>query len=176
MKFRRIQNVALGLMVFLFLFVGFVDQGFAAGKKDPACRYEIPLKKAGTILNVPAADLDIRSYKQPVSPDDQKNKTYKVPPCGYSYRSKSDFLKSISYTVYDFSRPEKARSVFETMKGNFKTVAKVETVQGLGDAAFWVNDKRFHRFVCLKGGLMIDVLRPKELELQKRVVRLLLGK
>jgi len=41
MKFRRIQNVALGLMVFLFLFVGFVDQGFAAGKKDPATRFRL---------------------------------------------------------------------------------------------------------------------------------------
>ena len=173
MKLRKFRQIFTFAVLVFFVFVA---QGRSTGRKDAACRHEIPIEKAAAILGVAAGDLNLRSFKQPVSPDDQKNKTYKVPPCSYGYRSKSDFLKSISYTVYDFSRPEKARSVFETMKGNFKTVAKVETVQGLGDEAFWVNDKRFHRLVSLKGGVMVDVLRPKKLELQKRVIQLLLEK
>jgi len=176
MTIRRLQIAVLILMVFLFFGVMVVDQGIAAGKKDPACRYEISLKEAGAILGVPADDLSMRSFKQPVSPENRKNKTYKTFPCSYGYRSKSNFLKSISYTVSVFNRPEKARSVFDTMKGNFKTVAKVEAVPGLGDEAFWVNDKRFHRLVCLKGEIMIDVLSPKNPELQKQVVRTILGK
>ena len=175
---RSRRCLGLGIVMVLLFYFGFqwIHSGVAFGKKDSACRYEIPLDQAAAILGVAAGDLNRRSFKRPVSPEDQKNKTYKISPCGYGYRSKSNFLKSISYTVYNYSRPQKARSVFDTMKGNFKTVAKVEAVQGLGDEAFWVNDPRFHRLVALKGTLMIDVVSPKELKLQKRIIRLLLGK
>ncbi len=176
MKLRKFLAVGVILALGVVFGYPFGHSDVAFGRKDAACRYGILLEEAAAVLGVAASDLSQRSFKLPVSPEDQKNKTYEVPPCSYSYRSKSNFFKSIHYTVYVYSRPGKARSVFETMKGNFKTVAKVEAIQGSGDTAFWVNDRRFHRFVVLKGRIMIDVVSPKDLTLQKKVVRILMGK
>ena len=170
--------LAVGAILSLLVFFGypFGRPGVAFGKMKSMCHYGLSLDKAASILRVAPRDLNQRSYELPVSPENQKNRIYKVPPCRYTYRSKTNFVKSISYTVYEYTRSGKAWSVFETMKDNFKTVAKVEMVPGLGEAAFWVNDKRFHRLVVLKDKIMMDVVSPKNLALQKQVVRVLMGK
>ncbi len=176
MKNKKHTGIGIILLLLLSSWFQSSQMSIAFAGKDNSCSHEIPLDQAAAILGVAAGDLNHRSYEQPVSPENQKNKTYKFPPCIYRYRSKSDFLKSINYTVYDYNSSQKARSVFNTMRSNFETVAKVEAVSGLGDQAFWVNDDRFHRLVTIRGTVMIDVVSPKTPEVQKRIARFLLDR
>ena len=173
---RRCFGMGMVFVLSLFIVFAGVCRAGAAGKGDPACQDGISLEKAASILDVASGDLVARSFKQGVSPNDVKKKTYAVPPCSYSYRAKTDFRKSIHYVVYAFNDPARARATFDRMKGNFATAAKVAEVPGVGETAFRVNDKRFDRFVVLDGKMMIDVLSPKDLKRQKGIVRLLLKK
>ena len=173
MGMKRFETIVLG-MVLLGLFCAVVLPAIAANQKGHACSNGISLEKASAILGVAPGDISARSFPQMVSPDDTRNKTYKVPPCSYGYRSKSNLLKRISYTVYSFNSPERARGAFDTMKRNFSTAAKVERVSGLGDAAFHVADKRFHRLVAVRGTLLVDIINPADVKLQKRVMALVL--
>ncbi len=150
--------------------------GLVWGGEQGACPYRISNEEAARILKVAPDDLAFRAYPKGVSPDDQKKKTYKIPPCSYRFRSKSNFLKSISYVVYVFRRSEKAHSVFQTMRNNFSTVAKVEAVESLGDEAFWVRDDRFHRLIAVRKNVMFDVVSPKDRRLQGQIIRILLKK
>lgn len=167
--------IVMGVALLGFFCVGMATVN-ASNKKGTACSQGLSSAEAASVLGVKANDLNVRSFPQMVSPDDTKNKTYKVPPCSYSYRSKTNFRKGISYVVYIYNDPKRARRDYETMKGNFATSAKVEKVPGLGDEAFWVNDKRFHRLVAIKGNRMVDILNPTDVKLQKRVMVLVLKK
>jgi hypothetical protein len=61
------------------------------------------------------------------------------------------------------------------MGNNYGTISKVDVVPDIGDKTFWVSDNRFQRMVSIKGGVVVDVLSPKEFDLQKRIVSLVLG-
>ncbi len=169
------RNLSRMMVVALTVFLGFLFiKGHVALGKAP-CPYKISSAKAAAILDIKPTDLGVRSFPQMVSPDDTKNKTYKVPPCSYGYRSKSNFRKAFSYVVYTYNDPQRARRDYTTMKGNFSTAAKVEELSGLGDAAFWVNDSRFPRLVAVKGNVLIDVMNPRDVKLRKQVAALVLG-
>jgi len=175
MRVRRHLNI-VNVFVFVMAF-GFVipGSGAASGKTGKVCTYKIPPDKAAALLSISSNDLSINILGKMVSPDDIKAKTYKVPPCGYYYRSKTSFSKSISYTVYIYNDPRRALADYERIKGNFSTVSKVEAVPMLGDKAFWAGDDRFRRLVAIKGNLLIDVVRPGDLQRKREIVRMVLG-
>ncbi len=174
-------NRALHLMTIsiLFLTLGILLPGFralSAEKKGPDCCGAVSLKNAAALLGVSPGDLQKNSRPMMVSPDDIRKKTYKSLPCSCSIRSKSNFLKSISYVIYHYNDPRQARVDFNTMKNNFAIVSKVDVVKGLGGEVFWAGDKRFRRMVALKGAVLIDVMNPVDYKVQKGVLRLVLGK
>lgn len=134
----------------------------------------LTLENGATLLNVAIEDLQESSHDLMVSPDDLKSKIYKIQPYNCSIRSKSDFLKFITYVIYTYNDPGKAQMEFDKMRKGFETISKVDTIQDIGDEAFWAGDKRFQRMVAIKDGVVIDVLNPKELSLQKKIMSLIL--
>jgi hypothetical protein len=166
--------IRIFMVILSLLLLGAGSAITTAAETDAGCGYSITLKEAAGILTVPGDDLQKSSRKIMVSPDDLREKTYQGIPCIYHFRSKTNFLKSINYTVYVYSDPGRARREFEKMRGNFSTVSRVEEVPGLGDETFRVNDKRFQRMIAIKGGVMIDVLTPADPNLQKQLLRLVL--
>ncbi len=148
----------------------------AATGTNAGCGYSITIKEAAKILDVPGNDLQKNIRETLVSPDNLRNKTYQGIPCSYHFRSKTNFLKSINYTVYVYNDLGRARQEFKKMRENFSTVSKVEGVPNIGDEAFWVNDKRFHRMFVIKDKVMIDVSTPHDPNLQKQLLRLVLDK
>jgi hypothetical protein len=111
-----------------------------------------------------------------VSPDDIQNKVYKYPPHNCAIRSTSDFLKSITYVTYAYNDPGQALKEFNQMKNGFATVSKVDDVPDTGDEVFWAGDDRFQRMVAIKGNVVVDVLSPKDFNLQKQIIDLVLEK
>ena len=81
----------------------------------------------------------------------------------------------ISYVTYVHNKDEQARLEFERMKEGFETVSKVDIIPEIGDASFWAGDSRFQRLVAVKGDALIDVLNPKDFDMQKRIVLLVLN-
>ena len=109
-----------------------------------------------------------------VSPEDLQKKIYKIPPYNCTIRSNSNFLKLITYVAYVYNDPKQARIDFNKMQHNYESLSKVDTVADIGDEAFWVGDNRFQRMVAIKGDIVIDVLSPKDFNLQKQIIRLVL--
>jgi hypothetical protein len=136
----------------------------------------ITLENAATILAVSTDDLQKSNTDIMVSPDDIKNKTYKIRPYNCAIRSKSNFLKGINYIIYVYNDLGQARFDFNKMRNNYAAISKVDVVPDIGDETFWVSDNRFQRMVSIKGDVVVDVLSPKEVDLQKQIVRLVLSK
>ena len=136
----------------------------------------ITLENAAIILAVSTDDLQKSSRDLMVSPEDLQKKIYKIHPYNCTIRSKSNFLKLITYVTYVYNDPGKARKEFDKMQKNFESLSKVDVVPDIGDEAFWAGDNRFQRMVAIKGGVVIDVLSPKEFNLQKQIIRLVLDK
>jgi len=137
------------------------------------CR-DITLENAAAILGVSADDLQKSSRDLVVSPEDLRKKIYKIIPFNCTIRSKSNFLKLISYVTYVYNDPKQARLDFKKMQQNYESVSKVDAVSDIGDEAFWVGDNRFQRMVAIKGDMVIDVLSPKDVNLQKQIIHLVL--
>jgi hypothetical protein len=136
----------------------------------------ITLENAAAILLVSADDLQKSSRDLMVSPEDLEKKIYKIPPYYCTIRSKSKFLKLITYVTYVYKDSGKARIEFDKMQKNFESLSKVDVVPDIGDEAFWVGDNRFQRMVAIRGGVVIDVLSPKDFNHQKQIIRLVLDK
>lgn len=142
-----------------------------AGEKGNLCRCEgFSLQSAADILNVPVDDLQLNSTEIPVSPEDLQDKTFKTNPSSCTFRSKSDFFKLITYITYVFNDLQKARMEFAKMKKGYESISRAERIEDMGDEAFWVGDERFLRLVAIKGPVVVDVLSPKDFDLQKQVV------
>ena len=166
-------------MFVLFLMLGLLLPGsrsVAAEKKTFTCGSLLTLKDAAALLGVSPGDLQKSSRTMMISPDDIRKKTYKSLLCSYRIRSKSDFLKSIVYTIYLYNDPRQARMDFNRMKGHFAAVSKVDTVKGLGGEVFWARNKHLRRMIALKGTALIDVMNPADFNAQKRILRLVLEK
>ncbi len=148
----------------------------ASEKSAGDCCTAITLEKAAVILSVPPEDLLKSSSEMMVSPEDLQKKTYKIHPYTCRIRSKSNFLKSINYIIYVYNDPGQARLDFDQMRYHYKIVSKVDDVPGIGDEAFRADDQHLQRMVAIKGGVVIDILNPKEFSLQKRVISLILEK
>jgi hypothetical protein len=136
----------------------------------------IPLEKAAEILSVPENDLQMSNRELMVSPEKVKNKTYQQPPLSCSIRSKSNFLKTITYVIYVFNDPSRAQMELKEMKQGFEAVSKVEMINGMGDEAFWAGDRRFQRFVARKNNKMIDIVSPKEFKHQADTMKMIMDK
>jgi len=136
----------------------------------------ITLENGAKILGAAIDDLQRSSYDLMVSPDDLRKKIYKIPPYNCTIRSKSNFLKLITYVTYVYSDPGQAKTEFNKMRNDFESVSMIEAVPGIGDSAFWAGDNRFQRLVALQGAAMIDILSPKNLDLQKQIISLVLDK
>jgi len=146
----------------------------AAGQKGTSLCDSITLENGAVILAVSVSDLQKSSSDLLISPDDIEKQIYRAPPYKCTMRSKTNFLKSLSYIIYVYNNSEQARTEFNKMKKSFATVAKVDQIPGLGDETFRVEDSRFQRMVSIKGDLVLDVLNPKESNLQEQIVRLVL--
>lgn len=164
------------MTVALAIFAGFlVNHGGVAFGGD-LCAYTISVEKAAAILGIQPGDLKVQSLKEMVSPDDTRNKTYQADPCRYSYSSKSNFLKRFSYVVYPYNNPRHARRDYDTMKSNFSTTSKVVEIPRLGDASFYVKDKRFPRLFAVKADVLVDVMNPRDVKLREKVAARVLEK
>lgn len=146
-----------------------------ASEAEVASRCDsVPLENAAAILNVPVDDLEINSSDLAVSPEDMHNEVYKIPPYNCTIRAKSNFFNSISYVTYIYSDPVQARIEFNRMREGFESVSKVDEVPDVGDEAFLAGDKRFQRLVVKKGEAVVDILNPKEFNLQKTIALLVI--
>ena len=171
------QLLRLLTITFLILTLGLLcinSTTFASEMKNTNRCSSITLENGATLLNASIEDLQKSSHDLMVSPDDLKSKIYKTHPYNCSIRSKSDFLKFITYVTYTYNDPGQAHMEFNKMRKGFESISKVDTIQDIGDEAFWAGDKRFQRMVAIKGGVVIDVLNPKELSLQKKIISLVL--
>ena len=158
----RLTTISILFIVMFILFT--VLPNFAEETDNTNRCNSITLESAASILVVSTDELQKNNMDIMVSPDDIKNKTFKIQPCNCTIRSKSNFLKSINYII-DFNK----------MKNNYGTISKVDVVPGIGDGTFWVGDNRFQRMVSIKGNVLVDVLSPKEFDLQKQIISLVLG-
>lgn len=169
----RFTTILMFFFVLCTLFA--IPQNFAAETGNTKYCTSISLENAATILGVSIDDLQTNNTDTMVSPDDIKKKTFKMPPYNCSIRSKSDFLKGISYIIYVYNDPGRALIEYNKMQNSYGTISKVDVVPGIGDETFWVSDNRFQRMVSIKKDVVIDVLNPKEFDLQKQIIRLILG-
>ncbi|MCB2180802.1 MAG: hypothetical protein KQH63_02110 [Desulfobulbaceae bacterium] len=175
MKLKQVLRLAAISIFFLNMGMLCPHAETLANESDASSRCDsITLENAAAFLLVPAADLQKRSSDVMVSPEDMQKKIYKAPPYSCIISSKSNFLKSINYVTYEYSDPGKARAEFNTMQQNFGTVSKVDVVPGIGDTTFHVADNRFQRMVAIKGNVVIDVLNPKDFEIQKQIMQQIL--
>jgi hypothetical protein len=55
------------------------------------------------------------------------------------------------------------------MRDNFATVSEIDNVPGVGTEAFRAGDKRFQRLVVIQGNILLDIISPKEYELQNKI-------
>lgn len=156
--------------VFILIWMASLFPGMVLFAADANLCTGITVREAAGMLGVPESDIRAAGHEIPVSPDDIKNKVYKTPPCNCSFRSTTDFLKSVNYVVYVFSSDKQAVREFNTMKANYETVSQTQAVAETGDMAFRVDDKRFQRMVGLKKNVLVDVLSPKTAELQQQII------
>ena len=172
-KTFRLTTISILFIVMCILFT--VLQNFASETDSTNRCNSITLESAASILVVSIDELQKSNMDIMVSPDDIKNKTFKIQPCNCAIRSKSNFLKSINYIIYEYNDHKQARIDFNKMKNNYGTISKVDVVPDIGDGTFWVGDNRFQRMVSIKGDVLVDVLSPKEFDLQKQIISLVLG-
>ena len=176
---KRGRSLRLMTILILFLTAGMLStnsNGLATEADGTYRCRSITLENAATILAVSSDDLQKSSSDIMVSPDDIRKKTFKIEPYNCTIRSKSNFLKGISYITYVYNDPEQARIDFNKMKKGYGTISKVDAVSDIGDETFWAGDNRFQRMVSIKGVIVIDVLSPKDFSLQKQIIRLILEK
>jgi hypothetical protein len=151
------------------------SRALAAAAEDGGRCSGVTLEKAAAFLAVSPDDLQKNSSDLMVSPEDIQKKIYKVQPYNCSIRSKSNFLKSITYVTYAYNDKAQARAEFNKMKKGFESVTKVDIVPDISDEVFWVGDTRFQRMVAIKDAVVIDVLNPKDFDLQKQIMSLVVG-
>jgi len=176
MKLKKILRLTTIFILFFVICILFaVPMNFAAETDNTNCCNSISLEKAATILVVSTDDLQKSNIDIMVSPDDIKKKTFKMLPCNCAIRSKTNFLKSINYIIYVYNDRGQARIDFNKMQNNYGTISKVDVVPDIGDETFWVGDNRFQRMVSIKGDVLVDVLGPKEFDLQKQIISMVLG-
>lgn len=177
MKFKRLLQLTTISFLFLILALLCTNSKILASETDSTNRCSgITLENAATILLVSPDDLHKTSRDLMVSPDDLQKKIYKIRPYNCTIRSKSNFLKFITYVTYVYNDPGQARIEFNKMQNGFESISKVDVVPDIGDEAFWAGDNRFQRMVAIKGDVVIDVLSPKDVNLQKQIIRLVLDK
>jgi hypothetical protein len=177
MQLKKIVRLTSIWILFLVVCMLFIAPWNVAAKTDSTSRCNsITLENAATILVVSTDDLQKSNTDIMVSPDDIKNKTFKMQPYNCAIRSKSNFLKGINYIIYVYNDLGQARIDFKKMQNSYAAISKVDVVPDIGDVTFWVSDNRFQRMVSIKGDIVVDVLSPKEFDLQKQIVRLVLGK
>ncbi|WP_319407798.1 hypothetical protein [uncultured Desulfosarcina sp.] len=176
MTLRKILRLTTISILFFFNCILFtLPQSFAAETDNKSRCNRITLEKAAIILGVSTDDLQKSNIDIMVSPDDIKKKTFKIKPCTCAIRSKSNFLKGINYIIYVYNDPGQARIDFNKMQNNYETISTADIVPGIGDETFWVSDTRFQRMVSIKGNILVDVLSPKEFDLQKQIISLVLS-
>jgi len=175
MKLKRLLRPETTLILFLMLALLFTYSKILATETEGTHRCSgITLENAAKILVVSTDDLQKSSHDLMVSPEDLQKKIYKIPPYNCTIRSKSNFLKLITYVTYVYNDPKQARRDFNKMQQNYESLSKVDAVPDTGDKAFWVGDHRFQRMVAIKGHRVIDVLSPKDFNLQKQITHLVL--
>lgn len=106
--------------------------------------------------------------------EDWRSFEIKIKPCNCAIRSKSNFLKGINYIIYEYNDPGHARTGFKKMQNSHGTISEVDGVPDIGYENFWVGDNRFQRMVSIKGDVVVDVLSPKEFDLQKQIISLVI--
>jgi len=175
MKLKRLLRIMTISILFFNVGMLCTNSKILATRMDGTqrCR-NITLDNAAAILGVSADDLQKSSRDLVVSPEDLRKKIYKILPYNCTIRSKSNFLKLITYVTYVYNAPEQARLDFKEMQQNYESISKVDAVPDIGDEVFWVGDNRFQRMVAIKGDIVIDVLSPKDFNLQKQIIRLVL--
>ncbi|MCF8057549.1 MAG: hypothetical protein K9K37_13050 [Desulfocapsa sp.] len=173
---RLLQLVTISILFFTLGPLGTNSKAHASEKDSMNHCSSITLENAAAILAVSADDLQKSSSDLMVSPDDLEKKIYKIQPYSCTIRSKSNFLKFITYVTYVYSDSGQARIEFNKMQKGFASISKVDVVSDIGDEAFWAGDNRFQRMAAIKGNVVIDILSPKDFELKKRIIRLVLDK
>jgi hypothetical protein len=177
MKLKRLLRFMTISILFFNFSILCTNSKILATRVDGTYRCRgITLENAAAILVVSADDLQKSSRNLVISPEDLRKKIYKIIPYNCTIRSKSNFLKLITYFTYVYNDPKQARLDFKKMQENYESISKVDAVPDIGDEAFWVGDIRFQRMVAIKGDTVIDVLSPKDFELQKQIIRLVLDK
>lgn len=163
MKFGQHPRSSV-IMPFVFLFAACVSLVLCQGAYGDSKKGEVDPcggmteDLAGEMLGVSAAEL-------------KKSADFKAP-VTCRIQSKSNFLIGMSYSIYIEESPEKAAKELNKIKEGLAFLSEIEAMEGLGDEAFWAGNKRARRLVARKGNVLIDVMRPDDLAVQKRIVRL----
>ncbi|MBU0945317.1 MAG: hypothetical protein KJ804_10030 [Proteobacteria bacterium] len=177
MNLTPVRQVTILSILFLALTLSATNPKALASETEKSNRCSgISLEGGATLLALSITDLQQSSSDLPVSPDDLKKNIYTRPPYSCSIRSKSNFLKGITYVTYVYNAPGDARLEFSKMKKGFASTSTVEGIADIGDEAFWAGASRFQRLVAVKENVVIDVLSPKDFDLQKQIIGLVLEK
>lgn len=177
MKIKRLQHLTTISIFFLTLSLLCTNSKILASETDGIDRCStITFENAATILAVFPDDLQKSSHDLMVSPYDTQKEIYKINPYNCTIRSKSNFLKLITYITYVYNDTAQARIEFNKMQKGFESISKVDMIPDIGNETFWAGDNRFQRMVSIKGNVVIDVLSPKDFKLQEQIIRLVLEK
>ncbi|MBU0664491.1 MAG: hypothetical protein KJ990_08115 [Proteobacteria bacterium] len=174
MQVKRLPQLSTISILFFTLGLLCTNSKILALETDDTNRCSaITLENAATILVVSPNDLQKNRHDVMVSPDDIQKKIYNRTPYICTIRSKSNFLKFITYVTYVYNDTGQARIEFNKMQKGFESISKVDLIPDIGNETFWAGDNRFQRMVSIKGNVVIDVLSPKDFKLQTQVIRLL---
>ncbi len=177
MTIRKVLKAKTMIIWVLVLASGILLSAFTALASESGiadlCSF-IPLEKAAAILSLSEDDLQKSHRELQVSPEDLQNNTYKQPPLSCSIRSKSNFLKMITYVVYIFNDPSHTALELKRMKEGYGTVSEIKDINDMGEEAFWVADARFQRLVARKDNKVIDILNPKEFQHQADIMQIIM--
>jgi len=142
-------------------FLGYATTAAAAASKGRGPCQAVSKAQAADILGVQQSDLLVQTF------DDLPSRCV--------IRSKSNFLKSISFSVYHEGSAAEAKRDFDKMRQALGILSKIETVPGLGDAAFWAGNDRVKRLALIKDSVFIDIRSPRKRAQQEKIARILLS-
>jgi len=155
----RNNRITVALLVCCFSFYLLPPTSAGAGSKWSPCD-AISVAQAAEILGTAATDLKVE--------------TSDLLPDRCAIRSKTNLLKTLSFSIYREKTPADASASLRKMAENFSFLSKIEPISGLGDEAIYAGDDRLKRLVLRSGPFLIDIRRPRDRLGEEKIARILI--
>jgi hypothetical protein len=92
-----------------------------------------------------------------------------------AFVDRSDPANALGFSVKVLASEAAAERLLDAMIGGLETISKIETVAGIGEAAYRAPDPAARRFLFRQGRVLVDVVEPADPELQRRVAAAIAG-